>query len=324
MISGLEEPGERGSSTASAAAEELSDEELTRLEARVIEALSLKGVLRPQPIPASKEGGHYPELAGISEKDARRLIKGLMEKGLAVEAEREFSAVACPVCGSCSQVAFLSCRNCGSFRIEEVRYYRHTCGYVGLESSFETGLGLACPRCGGTDNIETYHKKYRCPDCGGEFEEPNIAFKCGSCGSLYDEQTMEIKPFRRIVSSREMLSEYERLSATVTAQVEVLKRQGYQVERPANLVGESGVIHKFDAVARKGDETIAIISILGEPLTQALVRLGVAKTDLKLSKIILVTGDRPSATERDFARSLGIEIVEASEAPKTSPSSRML
>jgi uncharacterized SAM-binding protein YcdF (DUF218 family) len=33
--------------------------------------------------------------------------------------------------------------------------------------------------------------------------------------------------------------------------------------------------------------------------------------DLKLSRIILVTSDRPTATERELAKSLGIEIVEA-------------
>ncbi len=323
VISGLEEAVEEGKpAPPEKDVRELSDEELAKLEARVIESLIIKGALRPLPIPASKEGGHYPELTGVSERDARRLIRGLIEKGLVVEAEREFSTVACPICGSCNQVAFISCRNCGSFRIEETRYYRHTCGYIGPESSFKGELGPICPRCGGAENIETYHKKYRCPDCGAEFEEPNLAFKCGSCGSLYDEQTMEIKPFKRIVSSREMLTEYEKVSSAVNRQIELLRQQGYEVEKPASLVGESGVIHKFDAAAKKGDEMIAIVSSFGEPLTQVLVRLGVARSDLKLSKIILVTGDRPTTTERDFARSLKIDVVETTEAPRSSPSSR--
>jgi len=199
--------------------EKLSEEELTKLEARVLNALRAKGTLRPHLIPASKEGGHYPELAGVSERDVRTVIRGLIERGLVLEGEREFSAISCPICGSCSQVAFISCKNCGSFRIEEVKYYKHACGFVGPESSFRTESGLVCPHCGSSENIEVYSKKYRCPDCGSEFEEPNVAFKCGSCGALYDEQTMEVKTFKRLESSREMLTEYERVSRAVRSRL---------------------------------------------------------------------------------------------------------
>ncbi len=293
------------------AGRQLSGEELSKLEAKVLDALKTKGALRPHPIPASKEGGHYPELAGISEKDAQTIISGLIDKGLALEGEREFSVVACPICGSCSQVAFISCKNCGSLRLEEIKYYRHTCGFVGPESSFRTETGLVCPQCGSSENIEVYYKRYKCPDCGLESEEPNMTFKCGSCGSLYDEQNMGIKTFKRIESSREMLTEYERVNAAINAQIEFLRRGGYVIEKPANLVGESGVIHRFEAVAKKGEEVIAIASAFGEPLTQVLIRLGVAKSDLKLSKIILVTSEAASSTEKDFARSLGIELVES-------------
>lgn len=288
-----------------------SEEEFSKLETRVLEVLKTKGALKPHPIPASKEGGHYPELTGISEKDAQAMISRLIEKGLVLEGEREFSAVACPICGSCSQVAMISCRNCGSLRIDELKYYKHACGFIGPEPSFRSESGLTCPQCESSEDVELYHRKYRCPDCGAEFEEPSLTFKCGSCGALYDEQTMEIKPFKKIESSEEVLGEYEQVNKAIEAQIEMLKREGYRVERPANLVGESGVIHRFEAIARKGDEIIVIASTFGEPVTQTLIRLGVAKSDLKLSKIILVTSRPVSPTEKDFARSLGIEFVKS-------------
>jgi len=302
---------EEGGEAVAKEEKKISGEELSKLETKILEVLRAKGALKPHPIPASKEGGHYPELAGVSEKDAQTVIDGLIEKGLVLEGEREFSAVACPICGSCSQIAMISCKNCGSLRVNEVKYYRHACGFIGPESSFRSESGLVCPQCGSSENIELYHRKYRCPDCGAEFEEPNLTFKCGSCGALYDEQTMEVKPFKKIESSKEMLGEYERINSAIEAQIETLKREGYRIERPANLVGESGVIHRFEAVARKGDEIIAIASTFGEPMTQTLIRLGVAKSDLKLSKIILVTGRPASPTEKDFARSLGIEFIES-------------
>jgi len=286
------------------------EDEFSKIQARALEALKVKGTLRPSPMAASKEGGHYPDIVGASLADVEKLLKGFVEKGLAFEGEIEFSVISCPICGSCAQVALISCKNCGSLRVQEIRYYRHTCGFIGPESSFSSEEGLTCPQCKSSEGVELYHKKYYCPDCMTESDEVNIAFKCGSCGALYDEATMTLKPFRRIELSREALAEYEKISRAISAQIMKLREEGYTIERPASLTGESGVIHSFEAVAKKGDETIAIASSFGEPLTQTLFKLGVAKSDLKLNKIILVTAKPVSPAERDFARSLGVELVE--------------
>jgi len=286
------------------------EDNLSKIQARALEALKVKGTLKPSPMAASKEGGHYPDIVGASLAEVEKLLKGFVEKGLAFEGEIEFSVVSCPICGSCAQVALSSCKNCGSLRVQEIKYYRHTCGFIGPESSFASEEGLTCPQCKSSEGIELYHKKYYCPDCMSESDEVNIAFKCGSCGALYDEGTMLLKPFRRIELSREALAEYEKISRAISAQIMKLREEGYVIERPASLTGESGVIHSFEAVAKKGDEVIAIASSFGEPLTQTLFKLGVAKSDLKLDKIILVTAKPVSPAEKDFARSLGVELVE--------------
>ena len=54
---------------------------------------------------------------------------------------------------------------------------------------------------------------------------------------------------------------------------------------------------------------IAIAISLGEPLTQTLFRLGIAKSDLNFKKLILITSKAITPVERDFARSLGIELI---------------
>ncbi len=286
------------------------EDEFSEARIRTLEALKTRGTLKPIPLAASKEGGHYPDIVGISLSKAEDLIQDLVKRGLAFEGEVEFSVVSCPLCGSCSQVALISCKNCGSFRVHEVKYYRHTCGYVGPESNFLTEEKLRCPQCKSSEGIELYHKRYYCEDCKTESDEVNIAFKCGSCGSFYDESNMVLKQFKKIELSREGLEEYEKINRVLSVQIQRLRTQGYAVERPATLVGESGVTHNFEAVARRGDEVVAIASSFGEPLTQVLFKLGVAKTDLRLSRLIVVTGKPSSPAEREFARSLGIEVVE--------------
>ena len=293
-------------------APEEGGDELSEARMRTLEALKVRGTLKPIPLAASKEGGHYPDIVGISLSKAEDLIQDLVKKGLAFEGEVEFSVAACPLCGSCSQVALISCKNCGSFRVHEVKYYRHTCGYVGGESNFLTEGKLRCPQCKSSEGIELYHKRYYCQDCKTESDEVNIAFKCGSCGSFYDESNMMLKQFKKIELSREGLEEYEKINRALSTQIQRLRAQGYTIERPATLIGESGVTHSFEAVARRGDEVIAIASSFGEPLTQVLFKLGVAKTDLKLSRLIVITGKPSSTAEREFARSLGIEIIEPS------------
>ncbi|MCD6342027.1 MAG: hypothetical protein J7L83_04165, partial [Thaumarchaeota archaeon] len=181
--------------------------------------------------------------------------------------------------------------------------------FIGPESSFRDGNALRCPQCNSTDGIELYHKRYYCPDCKNESNEVNISFKCGACGAFYDESNMEVKPFRTFELSKEGLENYEKISGLLNEQLMKLRAQGYVIERPATLVGESGVIHTFEAIAKKGDEVIAIAISLGEPLTQTLFRLGIAKSDLNFKKLILITSKAITPVERDFARSLGIELI---------------
>ncbi|HDD66379.1 MAG TPA: hypothetical protein ENG52_01995, partial [Nitrososphaeria archaeon] len=91
------------------------EDEFSEARMRTLEALKVRGTLKPMPLAASKEGGHYPDIVGISLSKAEDLIRDLVKKGLAFEGEVEFSVAACPLCGSCSQVALISCKNCGSF-----------------------------------------------------------------------------------------------------------------------------------------------------------------------------------------------------------------
>lgn len=313
-IAGQEFEDMEGGRAAGQRAEAISEirEDLAGARARILDALRSIGALRPVPLAASKEGGHYPDIVGVSLDKAEDLVRELIDRGLAFEGDIEFSSISCPLCGSSAQVALASCKNCGSLKIHEIKYYRHTCGYVGPESSFSINGGLICPRCRSSNGIEPYYKRYHCHECKMDSDEVMIVFKCGSCGSLYDESNMALKKFRRIESSKIGLEEYEKINSVLNAQIQELRAKGYVVERPATLVGESGVVHSFEAVAKKGDEVIAITSALGKTLGQRLFELGIAKIDLKINRLIVITGKPASPAEKEFAKSLGIEVVEYS------------
>lgn len=163
-------------------------EEFSEIRERAMEILKTRGTLRPAPI-ASKEGGHYPDIIGVPLSKVEDLIKDLVMKGLALEGDVEFSTVSCPFCGSSSQAALASCRNCGSFKVQELKYYRHACGYVGPESSFLSNGELACPHCKSSGGIELYHKEYYCGDCRKDSEEVNMTFKSAPAARSTMNQT---------------------------------------------------------------------------------------------------------------------------------------
>jgi hypothetical protein len=97
----------------------------------------------------------------------------------------------CPRCERC-QINFReTCPTCESLDLDVERILHHfACAYQGLESEFQQGLELVCPKCHlelrqlGQD-FERPHEVYVCRDHQHVFEEPEIQGQCLSCAHVF-------------------------------------------------------------------------------------------------------------------------------------------
>lgn len=177
-----------------------------------------------------------------------------------------------------------------------------------------SGGRLACPKCGSSGDIRIYSRRYYCNDCSASAENAVIAFKCGSCGSIYDESNMVVKQFKQVNLSPGALGQYELIQEGVSLLIQELMEEGYVVERNATIADGSGGTYNFELLGRRGEEVVAAAVALGGDLDKLLLQLEVIKKELGLDRVVVVMGRQASPVERQAARSLGIELREPAKA----------
>ena len=108
------------------------------------------------------------------------------------------SVLVCPQC-ECLPTFRRGCSCCGSGRIEQERLIHHfACAHVARVSDFDTGFGLACPKCrtrdltAGTD-IEYQYGPMRCIDCRWTIEELATIGHCLACGFRFPAEQAFVK-----------------------------------------------------------------------------------------------------------------------------------
>jgi len=156
----------------------------------------------------------------------------------------------CPICGSHKLMMELCCPTCKSRRIVKGAMIEHIrCGYVDLEELFRSGERLVCPKCSKT--LTTI---------GVDYRKPGVVYKCLDCNTLtpaaekhyicsrshsFDERNIVMKPIatyrfdleKRVLVEKELI-EFDSI-------LETLREEGWIVESPAIIEGESGVQHQF-------------------------------------------------------------------------------
>lgn len=83
------------------------------------------------------------------------------------------------VCPECEAIPTFrpGCGSCGSAFVEqEVLIHHFACAHVGPESEFQSGSGLACPKCRLNDLI-----------AGSDFEQIQGCLKCSDCDAIFAE-----------------------------------------------------------------------------------------------------------------------------------------
>ncbi|MEM4355659.1 MAG: hypothetical protein QW082_05285 [Nitrososphaerota archaeon] len=291
------------------------------LEETLVEIMVEEEITEIVPLPnnTSPEGGSYPDLEsrlGIDTTTLLKVIKRLIDKNIVKVSGVEFKKVMCPHCQSALNILTLSCRACGSTNIGRQRILQHeACGYLGPEDSFTTGGRPLCPRCGSSVKIlrgpiedeqeqvlKVHSSFFMCYDCNEVSPDPYISFRCLTCGLDYDLSSFEFKTFYKYAINPEMISELQRQKRPLKLIAEELKKQGYEVQLGARILGSSKVRHNIDLLySRLGQVrgAVFLFSDKGGAKIHEIMKIIVMKADTRIDNIkILCLGQLDNDSKR--------------------------
>jgi sugar-specific transcriptional regulator TrmB len=120
----------------------------------------------------------------------------------------------------------------------------------------------------------------------------------------------------RLGSQREYLENLNEIKAT-------MELNGWQVESPGVLEGQSGVEHTFNLVAsnpENPEQVLAIDVLLEETAFNHIIRLGARNIDLKPNTLMLISRRGFEKQEEELASLYGIELVSNDSAEKIAQS----
>ncbi len=289
-----------------------------RSEVRRLLCWSLQG--HRSIIPSSLNGNApFPEVAKILgvNVDIVPLLEDMASCGIYLRRKID-SKPACSNCGSINVSYKYVCPLCDGHDLEKgVRIEHHECGHVDFQSQFEKGRELICPKCGkelkllGTD----YHRLegfILCNECKREFSIPKIIQTCLSCGVNCSFEKADIKPIFGYILNDNLSSEIISYCSIEPPIVRLLETQGYEVETPGRLRGESRTDHLFDIVATQDERTIVFTLANGssEKDEDFAINLLGRFSDVRADRAVLIATPRLSNTAKRLLEFYGIEHIE--------------
>jgi len=313
----------------SRATQALSLDELEEMLLDMIVDEDLREIV-PLPNNTSPEGGSYPSIEsrlGLETETVMRLLRRLQDRNVVHVTGVEFKKIVCPHCLSALHTINLRCKTCGSVNIGRQRIMQHeACGYLGPETSFIAGERAICPRCSslvritassleeGADALKVHSTFFTCFNCNEVGPEPNISFRCLTCGIDYDMNNFEFRTFYRYSLNTEVFSALQERSRSMRMIAEELRRRGLEVRVNARVVGSSKVTHRVDLLfGREGrlDRAAFFLQDLGERLSvNSIIRIIFVKSDLRLESVALLSMGKLSDDARFLASRYGIVLIE--------------
>ena len=140
-------------------------------------------LIRPERDPASPLGHRYgwvEEVLEIAPGEGREVLEDLADKGL-LQRELHNWVHTCPSCRTWHVNFRETCPFCGSIDLDLERLIHHfPCAYVGLESEFQQGFGLTCPKC-----------SKPLQELGQDFERPQDSYVCAASEDLFEAPVLE-------------------------------------------------------------------------------------------------------------------------------------
>lgn len=287
----------------------------------LVELLSGKYV-ELKPVFDPVRGCRYPEVEEVlgSLEEVSSLLEKLTSEGLL--ARKLFGKyLTCPHCRSPNVGAVALCPRCKSYDIEKKVLVEHfKCGYIGTEDHYLTGGKLVCPRCktpldpGGKDSRRV-GIWFLCHACKRKFDEPYSPQQCRNCGHQFVVRDAELTDCYAYTLGGE--AAVRKVVGVITSVRSFLESSNYRVESPGVVRGSSGVEHRFDILALKGEEKKFVVEIVqAEKVVdeQPIITLFAKVYDLDRIPSILIALPSLSSTASQLAAMYKITVIEAKDS----------
>ena len=216
--------------------------------------------IRPVIGSSDSDGFTYGQADVIMEtsgKSTLYLLEALVREGFLLK--EDFEKVLMTPEGSIRLIPVERCPSCDSPHLVKGRMIEHfNCGYVGLETEFNSGPKSVCPKCKkklkliGTD-YRNPGFLYSCQHCHGVFPTPTIKCRCLKTGKVYNLEELDdlwLYSYRLNDQKRKIL-EFELEPKRMF--LDYLHDLGYTVQEGIKLKGRSGASHTIDLFASMDD-----------------------------------------------------------------------
>ncbi|MCS7102883.1 MAG: hypothetical protein NZ992_03255 [Candidatus Korarchaeum sp.] len=287
-------------------------------EERVVTLLIEARVKELEPVISYENGPSFYSSLNLTEEDCPNLngvLESLVEKG-ALRKSKVGSLPSCPNCGSFRLMPKFICPVCESINIRRADAVTHLpCGFVATAEEFNSGDSLRCPKCGkmlraiGVD-YNRLSGVILCESCGKISLSPRLLFECADCRTKASERELVLKPIYKyevlmdkLLAMRPMLDEV----------VRILREMEFEVTSPKELVGLSGIVHKFSLSAKGEDEhLIDLVQSENVVSEDKMLSLFGKMVDSFSNEATLVAIPKASEGAKALAKSFKINLIEAS------------
>ena len=259
----------------------------------------------------------------ITHDKLSELLERLTRSGLLRKVTYD-NALSCPKCNSIEITSELFCPRCQGVNLEkEILIEHYKCGFNGSESSFRSGQDYVCPKCNKTlTQIGVDYQRlgvaYECTHCQEKFTEPVEKWTCQDCENRFETKEASLRYlhiFKLADNAKTSLHQYLFDTEKV---VDFLRSAGYDVQSPASLTGESGLVHKFDIrlekTQREKGENPTLVRVFRAPnevTYQEILAFYAEALDLKSSRLVAVAIPHLQSEGRQYASTHQIGVIEA-------------
>ncbi|WP_309493022.1 hypothetical protein [Candidatus Hecatella orcuttiae] len=268
------------------------------------------------------KGCRYPEVEEVlgDSEEVSSLLEKLTAEGLL--ARKLFGKhPTCPHCHSPNVGTLALCPRCKSYDIEKKILLEHfKCGHIDTEDRYRTEGKLVCPKC--KTPLDPAGKDSRkvgiwfvCHACKRKFDEPYSPHQCRSCGRQFTIRDAELKECYSYTLGG--TAEVRKVVGVISSVRSFLESSNYKVESPGIVKGSSGVDHRFDILAVRGENEKLVVEIVQEKETvgeQPIITMFAKVYDLGRISSVLIALPRLSHTASQLAAMYKITVIEAGDS----------